>query len=110
MRQIWDKGASLRSLAEGFDTKSATNDQIIEAMTAFERSLAGERIQIGMNAAKRRGQHVGRPRLLDDPNKVRLAAERVDAGEAPLGVATSLGVSLKTLQRAFQAHLQKARP
>ena len=110
MRQIEERGSTLRSLAEGLDTKTATSGRIVEAIAGFERGLAGERIQIGMKAAQRRGQHVGRPPLLDDPKAIRLAAKRVDAGEPVPTVARSLGVSRQTLRRAFHAHLHSGQP
>jgi DNA invertase Pin-like site-specific DNA recombinase len=101
LHAIAARGASLRSLADAMDVRSDTGSQLVAALMAFERSRVSARIRGGMRSAKRSGQHVGRPRLLD-AQQVRAALARVDAGEPVPHVARALGVSRQTLQRAFR--------
>ena len=101
LRQIEQRGAGLRALMNGLDTRRATTAELLEAMADFERLISAERIQVGIRAAKARGQHVGRPRLLDS-QQVGLAVARARAGESTPSIARALGVSPQTLRRALQ--------
>jgi DNA invertase Pin-like site-specific DNA recombinase len=72
------------------------------AMAEFERSLTSDRTRAGMQAAKRRGQEVGRPRKLsghqlDHARKLLASGEETRAGAAAL-----LGVDVATLRRALK--------
>jgi DNA invertase Pin-like site-specific DNA recombinase len=68
------------------------------ALAEFERSLIVERTQAGLQAAKRRGQKLGRkPKLT--PAQVVHARQLIDGGENPRTVARSFGVARSTLYR-----------
>jgi DNA invertase Pin-like site-specific DNA recombinase len=43
---------------------------IIGAMAEFERELIPERLSVGIQAARRRGKRIGKPRAGVDPHKV----------------------------------------
>jgi DNA invertase Pin-like site-specific DNA recombinase len=71
-------------------------------LAEFERELIRERTKAGMKAAKRRGQHVGRPRKLT-PQKLDVAARELAAGNSQRVVAGTLGVAVSTLRVAMKA-------
>ena len=63
--ELGKKGIHFHSLTENLDTNSAGGRLIFHIMAAlaeYERSLISERTKAGMQAAKARGVHVGRPR------------------------------------------------
>lgn len=58
------RGVGFRSISEAIDTTSASGRllfHIMGALAEFERALISERTRAGMNAARARGVHVGRP-------------------------------------------------
>ena len=68
----------------------------------YEWDLISMRTREGMAAAKRRGQHVGRPRKLS-PEDVKWARQRLKSARASMaGIAAQLGVSRDTLRRALE--------
>lgn len=73
---------------------------IFAALAEFERELIRERTRAGMQAAKRRGRHVGRPRRLD-PAQLEHARALIAAGKGKGSVAALLGVDVSTLRRAL---------
>lgn len=95
-----------RSLTESIDTTTAGGRLILHVMGAlaeFERSLIVERTRGGIDAARRRGVKVGRPRKLTD-HQLAHARVLLDVGtETRAGVAELLGVDAKTLWRALLA-------
>lgn len=97
-------GAGFASLSEAIDTTTAGGRlafHMIGAMAEFERALIAERTRAGMQAARRRGKHVGRPRKLS-AHQVEHARELVEKGqETRAGAAALLGVDEKTLRRAL---------
>ena len=107
VKQIEERGAHLRSLADSIDTTTGDGRFVFQTMrmlAEFARGQRSERARSSMKAAKMRGQHLGRPPKLT-PEQVRVAVERVNtAGEEPDDVARSFGVSPLTLSRAFDAH------
>jgi len=97
------KGAGFQSLSEDINTTTAGGRLVFHLMGAlaeFERSLIIERTQAGLQAARKRGVRVGRPRSLT-PAQVKHARKLIDSGERPTAVAKSLRVNRSTLNRAF---------
>ncbi len=95
------KGVELRSLTEGIDTSTPGGKLIFSifgALAEFERDLIRERTIAGMQAAKKRGTHVGRPLALTGSQE-QTAKAALAAGQTPAEVARSLGVSRTTLYR-----------
>ena len=75
---------------------------ILAVMAEFERELMSERTIAGMQAAKRRGRHVGRPHKLTS-HKLDHARQLIaDGAENRAGAAALLGVHVKTLRRALK--------
>ncbi len=102
---IGKAGGGFVSLSENVDTTTAGGRlvfHVMGAMAEFERSLIRDRTRAGMQAAKRRGQEVGRPRKLsahqlDHARKLLASGEETRAGAAAL-----LGVDVATLRRALK--------
>ena len=95
------RGIGFRSLSDPIDTSSAGGRLVLHMMGAlaeFERSLIVERTQAGLQAAKRRGQKLGRKPKLTSA-QVTHARQLIDGGESPRTVARSFGVARSTLYR-----------
>jgi len=75
---------------------------ILAVMAEFEREMIAERTAAGMEAAKRRGRHVGRPPKLT-PHQVGHARQLMAEGkETQAGAAALFGVGVATLRRALK--------
>lgn len=66
----------------------------------YERAIISRRTRERMAAAKRRGQHLGRPRLITDEDAAK-ARRRNAGGESIAALASELGVSDDTVRRAI---------
>ena len=102
-----EKGILFTCITQGISTAddSATGKlmrTVLMALAEFERDLKKERTKAGMEAAKRRGVHVGRPRKL---GTAQLADARAKLAEDwPVAkVARFFKVSRATLYRALDA-------
>lgn len=92
-------GIAFVSVTEPFDTSSASGRllvQLVGAFAEFERSVMIERTKSGLEAARRRGVHVGRPRSSVDPELVRVLRSR---GRTLEQIATELRVGKGTVHR-----------
>ena len=105
VRLLGERGAGFASLSENIDTTTAGGKlvfHIMGALAEFERSLIVERVTAGIEAAKRRGKHIGRPRKLT-PEQIAHARAVIEAGsQTPAGMAALLNVDKSTLWRAMQ--------
>ncbi len=97
------------SAQEGFDTTTATGRllmNILGSLAEFELELIRERVQAGMDRAKREGKAIGRPKIADDPKRARKLHEAIQAAQAHQlsyrQAAQQAGVSLTTLQKALK--------
>ncbi len=68
------------------------------AVAEFERALILERTQAGMEAARRRGRRIGRPRVFVPVVKAR---QLLGQGLSQREVALRLGVARSTLRKAL---------
>lgn len=94
-------GVELRALDLDLDTRTAAGRLMRNVMLSFaefERDLMHERTAAAREAARDRGQHTGRPRVMD-ARKVRQARALLAAGDGPREVARALGVGERTLRR-----------
>ncbi len=90
-------GVSFVSLAEGIDATTPAGKlqmHILAAISEFERSRTIERVQAGLQRAKRQGRTLGRPRRTISPRQL----TRVE-GLSTRDAAKVLGVPRSTLQR-----------
>ena len=79
MERSQREGWSLVALDLGVDTTTAGGEMMANVMASFaqfERRLIGERTSAALQAAKQRGQRLGRPRQLSDKVIRRIATER----------------------------------
>ena len=79
MKRSQREGWSLVALDLGVDTTTAGGEMMANVMASFaqfERRLIGERTSAALQAAKERGQRLGRPRQLSESVVKRIARER----------------------------------
>lgn len=105
IEELEDREIGFRSLSEAIDTTTSGGKllfHIIGAIAEFERTLISERTRAGMASARARGVAVGRPRKLAAADvEVALLALRTRSVTKP-ELATALGVSSITLERALK--------
>ncbi|MDP0399787.1 recombinase family protein [Tsukamurella strandjordii] len=97
------QGVDLVSLTEAIDTATPMGRftyTVFAAIAAMERELLVERTQHGLEAARARGQKLGRPVRLT-PEQVRHAQLLKAGGERIVDIAESLGCSEFTARRAL---------
>jgi DNA invertase Pin-like site-specific DNA recombinase len=94
-------GIDFVSVTEPFDTTSPQGRllfQVAAAFAEFERSLIVERSKAGVEAARRRGKHIGRPHVFVPVVRAR---QLLASGKSMRQTAASLGVGFATLHRAL---------
>ena len=64
------------------------------ALAQFERRLNAERSRAGIEAARRRGKHLGRPADLT-PEKIRHARQMIDSGQQSVSGMAKIIVLLR---------------
>ena len=99
-------GVSFRSLTEQFDTQTAQGRlflNILAALAEFELEMIRDRVMAGMEHARSKGIHVGRPRLTQRKGFNRKLAKvlpRLQRGEiTEVWAAEELEVSVRSLKR-----------
>jgi DNA invertase Pin-like site-specific DNA recombinase len=101
-----ERGVHLRILNLGIDTATPAGGLVLTMMAGlarFERQLLRERQRRGIEAARRRGKHLGRPPLLD-ASHAQTAIRRLLAGETVAALAREWRVSERTLSRFVNRH------
>ncbi|WP_299845277.1 recombinase family protein [uncultured Roseovarius sp.] len=66
LEDLQSRGIHFHAITQGIDTSTAVGRMIFGQLAVFaeyERSLISERTKAGMKAAKKRGVHVGRPKM-----------------------------------------------
>jgi DNA invertase Pin-like site-specific DNA recombinase len=97
------RGIDFVSANDGIDTSTATGRftfSIIAAVAELEREIIRERTRAGLEAARRRGAKIGRPRVEVDLARARTL---LDGGASVRGAARTLGIGAATLSRALVA-------
>jgi DNA invertase Pin-like site-specific DNA recombinase len=103
IRELRDREIVLRSLREGIDTSNATGRMVagvLASLAELELELGQERRTAAREARRARGQHIGRPKALDD-KKAALAQRMHASGESASTIANTLGVSRATVYRVL---------
>ena len=100
-----ERGVGFVSISESIDTTTPGGKlffHVMGALAEFERDLIVERTKAGMDAARQRGQHIGRPKKLDHA-QIEHARALIDQGKSRNEVARLLSVNPSTLYRRLQA-------
>jgi DNA invertase Pin-like site-specific DNA recombinase len=95
-------GISFVSLRDNLDLSTPSGRlmmHLLGAMAEFERELIRERVTAGIQAAKRRGVRIGRPKTYISSDKVR---EMRESGVSWRKIAKRLGVGTGTACRALK--------
>jgi DNA invertase Pin-like site-specific DNA recombinase len=99
------RGINLKSLTEPIDTSSAMGKAFYGIAAVFSelfRSISKENQRAGIDAARRRGKHLGRPRKLTS-DQLRFARAQIAAGDDTYNsVATIFNVDPTTVWRALK--------
>ena len=106
IRELGERGIVLRSLREGIDTSNATGRMVAgvpASLAELELELGRERRAAAREARRTRGQHIGRPKALDE-KKAALAMRMHASGESASTIATALGVSRATVYRVLSVN------
>lgn len=106
LEEFEKRNIEFRSLTDQIDTTTAMGKCMYQVRTAFaelERNLISERTRAGMQAARRRGAKLGRPRKLTDA-QIEWAQKQLQQSPSPTikSLAKTLNVSPKTLRRVLQ--------
>lgn len=94
-----------RSISDSIDTNSAGGRllfHILGALAEFESSLISERTKAGLQAARRKGKTLGRPKCLDSNQIEEARALMVNEQLSFASVAAQLNISQSTIWRALQ--------
>ena len=94
-----ERGIGFASVSESIDTTTPGGKlffHMMGALAEFERDLIVERTKAGMDAARQRGKHLGRPKKLDHA-QIEHAREMIDQGKSRNEVARLLSVNPSTL-------------
>jgi DNA invertase Pin-like site-specific DNA recombinase len=106
IRDLGERRIVLRSIREGIDTSNATGRMVagvLASLAELELELGRERRTAAREARRARGQHIGRPKALDE-KKTALAQRMHASGESASTIATALGVSWATVYRVLAEH------
>jgi hypothetical protein len=91
-------GIGFPSVSDNIDTTTTTGKlvfHIVGAMAEFERTLISERMRAGMQAAKRKGKPLGRPRRMSVA-QIESARNMVQVGGlSPADVARRMGLVVR---------------
>ena len=99
VNELKARNVAFRSLTENMDTTSPQGEflfQVFGALAQFERALACERVKAGLEAAKRRGRHGGRPPALD-AEKLGAVVLALEAGATKAAVCRTFSIKRSTL-------------
>ncbi len=103
VHELRAKGVSLRATEQPIDTSTPAGKAFFDMLgvfAEFETSLRSERQMEGIEAAKSKGKHLGRPRVLDNVTETRIR-ELIQSGAKPSHVAKDLGISRASVYRAL---------
>jgi hypothetical protein len=102
------RGVAFRSLTEQMDTTTPHGEflfNVFGSLAQYERALTKERIMAGLEAAKRRGKHSGRPHAISDETLEAIRGAMKN-GTSKAAVCRTFGVKRSTLYDALARHAQ----
>jgi DNA invertase Pin-like site-specific DNA recombinase len=105
LADLRERGVDFMAITQGIDTTTAMGRMLygqLAVFAEFEREQISDRTKAGMEAAKRRGKHIGRPVALTDAQVREAVRLHEDEGRTIRSLADELGVSAQTLARAMK--------
>ena len=99
VNELKTRGVGFMSLTEHMDTTTPQGEflfHIFGALAQFERALTIERVQAGLEAARRRGRRGGRPVVID-PEKLAAVTAALNSGATKAAVCRTFGLKRSTL-------------
>lgn len=103
LEEFQSLGIDFISLNESIDTSTPMGKMVfvvLAAVAELERSLIVERVNAGMDRARKQGKEIGRPRVIFDREKAR---ELHEAGLGVIRIGKILGVSRETVRKVINA-------
>lgn len=100
-----------QSLSEAIDTTTPSGRLIFHvfgALAEFERELIRERSKAGIDAARARGVHIGRPRL--PPKKINAVSRLIGTGLSVNDSCEAVGIAKTSYYRHIKRELTFATP
>ena len=99
------RGIDFQAITQGIDTTTAVGRMLygqLAVFAEFEREQISERTKAGMEAARKRGKHIGRPKKLSD-NQIKLANYKLSMHlDTITHIAATYGVAPITLSRSLR--------
>jgi DNA invertase Pin-like site-specific DNA recombinase len=98
-------GIHFCSLSEGINTTTPGGKltfHLFSAVAEFQRDLIAENTVLGIEAARKRGKQIGRPRILTPDAIVGAHSAMIQDQRSKSELARNLGVSRMTIARAFK--------
>lgn len=107
IQQFEEIGVQFVSLKENMDTRTPTGKAMLQMMCVIaelERNLIAERVKEGLEASKKRGKRLGRPKL--EKEKLSIALRMYDSKEYSIKeIVEGTGVSQGSFYRAINQPL-----
>ena len=94
INELKERGVEFCSITEGINTSTVSGQlqfHIFASLAEFERSLIQERINAGLESARKRGRRGGRPRVIDD-EKLEHVKTSLDGGMSKAAVCRSFNI------------------
>jgi len=105
LEEFENRSVEFRCLTEDIDTTTAMGKcmyQVRHAFSELERNLIRERTKAGMEAARQRGAHLGRPKKLSHYQIAQMQSLLQSHPDlTPAQIADQFGVSTRTVYRAL---------
>ena len=102
--ELRDRGVGFAPISESINTTTPGGKlffHMMGALAEFERDLIVERTKAGIEAARQRGQHLGRPRKLNT-TQLKHARKLLNDGTSRNEVARIMDINPSTLYRNLQ--------
>lgn len=99
------RGVDFQAITQGIDTTNAVGRMLygqLAVFAEFEREQISERTKAGMQAAKARGKHIGRPRKLNADQITRARTQIAARQYTITDIARNYGVAPLTISRALK--------